>query len=160
MISGRKSVLYLAAVFGAAWLGLRFLLPLFSPFLLGAGLALAAEPMVCFLCRWTHLPRSVGAGLGVTMAFAFVAMVLLLLGAFLVRELGALAGVLPDLASGISLLQSRLLELSSHAPAGIRPMLEARVKGLFSGERHWWISWPGIFWGWQETSSATCLTVP
>lgn len=134
---GTKTIFFLLAVFGAVWLGLRLLLPLFSPFLLGAALALAAEPMVSFLCRRTHMPRAMGAGIGVSMAFAFLAMVILLICAFLVQELKALAGVLPDLEqttqNGMDLLRSWLLNLSSHAPKSIQPILQQNVGNLFSG---------------------------
>lgn len=137
MRAGTKNLVSLLAVFGAVWLIFHFLLPLFSPFLLGAVLALAAEPMVGFLCRRTHLPRGISAGIGVSMSFAFLAMALLLLCAFLVRELGALAGVLPDLestaAAGLALLESWLLELAAHTPQSIRPLLQENVTSLFSG---------------------------
>ena len=118
------------------WLSLRYLLPLFSPFVLGAGLALAAEPMVSFLHKKAHVPRPISAGIGVSMAFCFFAMLLLVLCAFLVRELGALAGVMPNLEqtakSGISLVQNWLLQLASHTPESIQPLLSENVNSLFS----------------------------
>lgn len=136
MRPGTKKTLSLLAVFLTVWLSLRYLLPLFAPFLLGAGLALTAEPMVGFLEKKAHIPRPVSAGVGVSMAFSFLAMSLLILCAFLVRELGALAGVIPDLeqtaASGISLVQNWLLQLASHAPQSIRPLLSENVTALFS----------------------------
>lgn len=136
MRSGSKKFFSLLVVFLTVWLGLRYLLPLISPFLLGAALALAAEPMVSFLCRRAHVPRPVGAGIGVSMAFCFLAMLLLLLCAFIVRELKALAGIIPDLEntakSGISLLQGWLLELASHTPQSIQPLLNENVSSLFS----------------------------
>lgn len=123
-------------MFLAVWLALRCLFPLFSPFLLGAVLALAAEPMVHFLSRRLHLPRPVSSGIGVGMAFCFLAMLLLLLCAFAVRELRSLAGVLPDLEqtakSGIHMMQNWVLELSSHAPPGIRPIVQESVNTLFT----------------------------
>lgn len=136
MRSGTKTAISLIAVFAAAWLAVRCLLPLFSPFLLGTALALAAEPMVAFLCRRTRIPRAVGAGIGVGMAFVFLAMMILLLCGFLVRELKLLAGVLPDLESttrtGLELLQTWLLELASHTPGSVQPLLEKNVSALFS----------------------------
>ena len=136
MRPGTKKALSLLTVFLTVWLSLRYLLPLFSPFVLGAGLALAAEPMVSFLHSKAHVPRPVSAGIGVSMAFSFLAMLLLLLCAFLVRELGALAGVIPDLEqtakSGFSLVQNWLLDLSSHTPQSIQPLLKENVSTLFS----------------------------
>ena len=123
-------------VFLSAWLCLRWLLPLFSPFVLGAALALTAEPTVSFLIRRAHIPRPASAAVGVSMAFCFLAMVLLLLCAFLVRELGTLSGMLPDLEkaarSGISLTETWLLDLASHAPQSLRPLLCSNVQDFFS----------------------------
>lgn len=123
--------------FLSAWLSLKYLLPLFFPFVLGLGLALAAEPMVAFLTRRVGLPRSVSAGIGVSMTFLFLTGVLLLLCGFALRQLGALAGVLPNLEnaaiSGISLLRSWLLGLAARTPQSIRPLLKENINGIFSG---------------------------
>lgn len=123
-------------LFLIVWISLRWLLPLFAPFVLGAALALAAEPMVSFLTRRIRVPRPVSAGIGVSMAFCFLAMLFLLLCAFLVRELSALSGMLPDLEeaarSGIVLTENWLLELSSHTPQSLRPLLQSNVRSLFS----------------------------
>lgn len=136
MHSGTKKLFSLLIVFILVWILLRYLLPLFAPFVLGGLLALAAEPMVSFLNRRVRVPRPVSSGIGVTMAFCFLGMLLLLVCAFLVRELRLLAGVLPDLTltvrNGITLLQTWLLELSSHTPGGIRPLLTENINSLFS----------------------------
>lgn len=122
--------------FFLTWLTLRFFLPLFSPFLLGALLALSAEPMVRFLHRKLRIPRPVSAGIGVGMSFSLLAMVLLCLCAFLIRELGNLGQVLPDLGqtakTGFSLIQNWLLQLSSHTPDSLQPVLEENVNRFFS----------------------------
>lgn len=122
--------------FFLTWLTLRFFLPLFSPFLLGSLLALSAEPMVRFLHRKLRIPRPVSAGIGVGMAFSLLAMVLLCLCAFLIRELGNLGQVLPDLGqtakTGFSLIQNWLLQLSSHTPESLQPVLEENVNRFFS----------------------------
>ena len=136
MGSPRKTVFSVLAVFAAVWLAAKFLLPLLTPFLLGALLALAAEPMVRFLSQKVHTPRAVSTAIGVSMAFCFLAMLLLILCAFALRQLKNLAGVLPDLEStarsGLALAQTRLLELASHAPRGIRPLLEENVRTLLA----------------------------
>ena len=130
----KKSISVLAAFF-AVWLAARFLLPLCFPFLLGALLAFAAEPMVGFLQK-RRVPRCVCSGIGVSMAFCFLAMLVLILCAFALRELRRVAGVLPDLEdtakSGIGLLQSWLLELASHAPQSVQPLLSENVTSFFS----------------------------
>ena len=130
----KKSISVLAAFF-AVWLAARFLLPLCFPFLLGALLAFAAEPMVGFLQK-RRVPRCVCSGIGVSMAFCFLAMLVLILCAFALRELRRVAGVLPDLEdtakSGIGLLQSWLLELASHTPQSVQPLLSENVTSFFS----------------------------
>ena len=137
MRSGTRATLSFLTVFLAVWLGMRYLLPLCFPFLLGMGLALLAEPIVSFFCRRLHFPRSLAAGIGVTAAFLGISLLLLLLCAFLVRELGVLAGILPDLTetarSGLTLLQSFLLGLVEKLPPGIRSLLARNVTELFSG---------------------------
>ena len=132
----RQTVFSTLAVFAAVWLTGKFLLPLVSPFLLGTALALAAEPMVRFLNRRAHMPRAVSTAIGVSMAFCFLALLLLMLCAFALRQVKALAGILPNLEetarSGLALVQARLLELASHAPQGIRPLLEDNVRALLA----------------------------
>ncbi len=136
MAPGIKTTLSILTIFFTVWLTLRFFFPLVSPFLLGTLLALAAEPMVSFLTKKLRVPRPVSVGIGVSMTFCFLAMVLLLLCAFLIRELRLLAGVLPDLEqtvrSGISLMESWLLELTTRTPQSVQPLLRENVTSLFS----------------------------
>lgn len=130
----------LIALFGgffALWLSFQYLFPLFLPFLAGAALALGAEPIVNFLQKRLRLPRNLAALTGVSIAFSMVALVLLVLAALLWRELGLLAGILPDLASmirhGLALLEDWLLHLAGKTPEGLAPMLTDAVTELFSG---------------------------
>ena len=122
--------------FGLLILGGRYLLPIFLPFLLGAALALAAEPLVSFFIRRTRLPRSAATGIGVSMTLMLLALIIMILAALLLRDLGALAGVMPALEDtavrGMSLLEQWLLGLVSRAPGSIGPLLTSRVEGLFS----------------------------
>ena len=133
---GSKKTLSLLAVFFGVWLGLRFLLPLLSPFLLGLALALAAEPMVAFLTKRLRVPRAVSAGIGVSMAFSFLAMAVMLLLALLVREVRSLSGMLPQVEEaakdGIHRLHNWTLALSGHAPPGLRPILRENLDALFT----------------------------
>ena len=132
----RKTIFTTLAVFVLTWLTMKYLLPLLFPFLLGALLALAAEPMVGFLCRRLHMPRVVSTAISVSMAFCFLAMLLLMLCAFALRQLKNLAGILPDLETaartGLALVQTRLLDLAARAPKGIRPLLEDNVRTLLA----------------------------
>ena len=74
-----QRILTVSVLFFGVWLGFRYLFPLFLPFLLGTGLALAAEPMVSFFSKKLRLPRSAAAGIGVSMTFGFLFLLLLLL---------------------------------------------------------------------------------
>lgn len=137
MRSGTRTALSVLSTCFLLWLGVKFLLPLCLPFLLGAALALAAEPLVRVLCRWMHLPRALSAGIGVSAAFVGIALLVLLILAFLVRELGILASILPDLTetarSAISLLQNWLMDMAGRTPVSVRPLLQQNVTNLFSG---------------------------
>lgn len=123
-------------VFLLVWLCIRFFLPLFFPFLLGALLAVAAEPVTGLLQNKFHMPRFLCSGIGVSIAFSLLAMALLSLCAVVIRELGNLAHVLPDLGqtakSGFSLVRSWMLELSARSPESLRPVLEQNVNSFFS----------------------------
>ena len=103
---------------------------------MGTVLALAAEPMVRFLNRRFHIPRAVSTALGVSMAFCFLTIVLMLLCAFVLRQLRSLAGILPDLEetalSGISTLRDWSFSLASHAPRSLQPMLRENLGLVFS----------------------------
>lgn len=119
------------------WLGLRYLLPLFFPFLLGGALALAAEPMVGFLVKKGRLPRAAASGIGVSAAFCFLTMVFLLVCGLIVRELGILARQLPNLEEAVSSSMSSLsrwvLGLIQRLPAGVRDILSQHASRFFSG---------------------------
>ena len=65
MGSTSKRCLRFCAALLAAWLGLRLVLPLMYPFLLGTLLALGAERAADFLERRLRLPRFLAAGLAV-----------------------------------------------------------------------------------------------
>ncbi len=119
------------------WLSLRIFLPLSFPFLLGGLLALAAEPMVTFLCTKLRLRRGVAVAMGVTAVLCFLTLFLLMLLAVILRELGLVMGILPDLekvaTGGISVLRSWLLQLVQPLPQGIRNYLSDSIRELFSG---------------------------
>lgn len=136
MRPGTPKITSILFAFLLVWLAIHFFLPLFSPFVLGTLLALSAEPMVRFLTKKLHVPRSLSAGIGICMAFALLAMVLLCLCAFLLRELGSLGNVLPDLGqtakNGFSLIRNWLLQLSSHTPESLQPILRQNVDRFFS----------------------------
>ena len=136
MRPGTRKLLSLLGIFLAVRLSIRFLLPLSLPFLLGTVLALAAEPLVRFLRQRIHLPRAAASALAVSAVFLLLSILTLLLIALLVRELGVLAGILPNLEdaarTGVSSLEGWLLTLSAKAPQSLRPLLQQNITDFFS----------------------------
>ena len=135
MGAGSRKILFYFIFVVLACLAARYLLPLAMPFLLGAGLALAAEPLVSLLGR--RLPRGAAAGIGVSVTFALLALATTALCALAVRELGLLADVLPELLEaakgGMESLELFLTDLVTRSPESVRPLLTAQVEDLFSG---------------------------
>jgi len=127
----------MAALFAGLILLLRYLLPLVLPFLLGAGLAVAAEPLVGVLCRRLKLRRPFATAIGVTMAFSFLALAVMVLCAFLIRQIRSLTGLLPELEialhNGMDTADRLLLNLSGRVPGELGNLLTRNVHSLFAG---------------------------
>ena len=134
-VSPVRKALSIFAVFLGIFLTLRYLGPVLMPFLLGLLLALAAEPAVSLGVQKLHLPRSLSSGLGVSVTLVLFAASFWLLGALTVRELGQLAGAMPDLqqtvTQGLTLLQDFMIGIADRAPEGIRSLLTGLVLELF-----------------------------
>lgn len=131
-----KKIGIAVAVFAAVWLLIRYLLPIMLPFLLALLLALAAEPLVNVLHRGLRLPRGLASGIGVVISLLVAVLLVLTLGALLLRQLRSLAGVIPDLGetalAGLQSLEDFLLRLAEKAPDTVSPILANRVEGAFS----------------------------
>lgn len=131
----RKWMIPVIAVIGV-WIVLRYLLPVSIPFLLAALLAVAAEPLVAVLHGKLKFPRAAAAAVGVTVALLIAVLLMLTLCALLIRQLGALAGVLPDLQDtaldGMGALEHWMLTMAQKAPDGVSPILVSGVEGMFS----------------------------
>ena len=134
MSNRTQNVIFYAICIVLAYFGARYLLPVLMPFLLGAGLALAAEPLVALLGR--KLPRGAATGMGVTLTFAILALIVTVLCALAVRELGILAAALPELLEaakgGMESLELFLTDFVMRSPESVRPLLIERVETLFS----------------------------
>ncbi len=132
---GRRVLSVLLGI-GAFWLFVRFALPVALPFLVGAMLAFAAEPMVDFFSKNGRIPRPLAAGIGVGSVLLALVTLLSLLGAVIVRELGVLAQKLPDIQqtarNGILLVQDQLVQLANIAPEGVQPLLTDTILRFFS----------------------------
>ena len=137
MYHGVKRALTLAGAVLGGWISIQFLLPLAFPFLLGLGLALAAEPVTGFLCARLKLRRGPAAGIGVTAALICLTLLFLLLCSLVLREMGILMRILPDLeqaaAGGLSALSSWALEAAARLPGSLGRMISRSITDFFSG---------------------------
>lgn len=128
----QKGVFALFLLF-LVWLGGKFLLPFLFPFLLGAMLAQASEPVVGLVSSRLKFPRGIAAGLGVTMTLLLLCAITLLLGSLAVKELGNLATAIPQhMHQSADTLHSWLTDLSQKAPDQVRPVLQRSVENFFS----------------------------
>ena len=160
-----RRTLALLCVFGAAWLGLRWLFPLFLPFFLGGSLALLAEPAVKFFSR--KMPRSWACVLAVSLLLLLLAGLLVLLCSAIVRNLGLLAGALPDMeraaADALSLLRSRLTLLVEKLPENLQSTAQHSLSRLFESGMNFTDdavrALPAVITGFLGAVSGSALTV-
>ena len=117
------------------WLGVRYLLPVAIPFLLGTLIAFSAEPGVQLLekkLKWRRFPAS---ALCVSLTLLLFLTVLSVLSAAAVRELGKLGQLAPMLGQavdqGLYSLEDTLLTVADKAPDSIRPALTRTVLNTF-----------------------------
>lgn len=131
-----KGVFVLAGGILGGWFFIRYALPVLFPFLLGAGLALTAEPMVILLHGRLKMKRWLASGIGVSGVFLLLIALLLLLGALLCRQAGKVTALVPELAesvqSGMGSLEDWLLRSASAAPENVRNVINRTVTGFFS----------------------------
>lgn len=129
-----KKILPVGAAIAVAWLTGKYLLPVALPFLLGAGVALLAEPAVRPIAR--KLNRTAGAALGVSLTLSVLTGALLLIGAVAVQQVGRLAQGVPQLADtareSLTVVRTWLTELSDKAPRQLQPLLQRTVSEFFS----------------------------
>lgn len=125
-----------ALIFAGVWLGIRYLLPIVLPFLLGLGFALLAEPAVVFLNRRLHVPRAAASAISVGAGFVMIFGLIWILGAAVYRELSAMAGALPaffqQITGAAATVRDWTLELVARAPDGLSQTLGQWVRNLFA----------------------------
>lgn len=131
-----RKLLALPIILILLWMGVRYLLPILSPFLLAALLALAAEPVVRVLQKRSRIPRALATGIGVTVTLVVLILILMVLVALLLRQLRTLTGVVPDLEDaalqGMDSLEIWLLDLAQRMPQGLQDTATQRVRDFFS----------------------------
>ena len=135
--SGIRRYISVAIFFAGVILFFRYCLPLVLPFLLGAGLAFGAEPLVSFLCHRLKLKRPLATAVGITAAFSFLALAVMVLCAFLIRQLQGLVGMLPQLEtilhSSMDKADGWLLTLTGRIPGELGTVLSRNVHSPFAG---------------------------
>ena len=133
---GWRRALAVGLTFVAVWLCLRYLFPLFLPFLLGLAISLAAEPFAAFLQQRLRWRRSWAAAGAVTAVLTAAGAVLWLAGAAAVERAMALAGSLDgaaeQLAAGVEQVRVWAVSLAAKAPGGLAQPLTRSVEELFS----------------------------
>ena len=134
--SGIRRYLSAALFLAGVILFFRYLLPLVLPFALGAGLAVAAEPLVGRLCR-LKLKRPLATAIGVSGVFILLALAVTILCAVLIRQIRGLAGLLPQLEdalhTGMDAADRWLMGLSGRVPGELGSLLSRNVHSLFAG---------------------------
>ena len=134
---GWKRGVSVVAVFVGVWLVLRFLFPLFLPFLLGLAIALTAEPLVKILQQKLHWRRSPAAFSAVTTALGALVGVLGLTVTLLVQRTASLArsfgAAAEQVTVGVETLRSWLerRETAFAIPSGLAQPLSQSVNDLF-----------------------------
>ena len=134
-LCGWRRLFSVIAVFVAVWLSLRYLYPLFLPFLLGLVLALAAEPAGKFLQERFHWRRRPAIFAAVTAILALLSGGAALIGTALVRRAASLAGQLGTLAGqaaqGMTTVRTWAAGLAARAPGPLAQPLSRSVRELF-----------------------------
>ena len=101
---------------------------IFLPFLLGAALALTAEPVVTLLGQKLHLPRPVAAGIGVSAVCILWTILLTLLFSLVFKQFGQLTAILPAIGDAVgqsaSMVKGWLLSLTGKMPQGFGSAME------------------------------------
>ena len=132
---GWKHIFSVTAVFVGVWLSLRYLYPLFLPFLLGLALALAAEPPAKILQEQFHWRQGPAVFAAVTAVLALLTAAAALAGTLLVRRAAALAGSVSHLAGqaarGMGAVRDWAVDLAGRAPESLSQPLTQSVRELF-----------------------------
>lgn len=122
--------------FVAVWLCLRYLFPLFLPFLLGLAVALAAEPTAYFLRQRLRWRWGCAASAAVTALLLLAGLALWLAGAAAVERTAKLAqslgGAAEQLSDGVQTLRLWAVDMASRAPGGLAQPLTRSVEELFT----------------------------
>ncbi len=128
-------VILALGIFLGAFLGVKYLLPLFFPFFLGFGIALCAQPAVKLGKKW-GMPAGLCSAFGVSFTLLLLLGLVTLALAIAAKELGQLVQQVPRaIEEGAQVVENWLVQLSANAPEAVQPMLTDTVHGLFGREQ-------------------------
>ncbi len=96
-----KTLLYIGLGTFIAYLLLRYVAPLLTPFLVAVFLAFVLEPLVTFLQKRGHLPRGVAVGIAMLALFGTAGLLISLAMTRLIVELVHLSAFLPQYVNNI-----------------------------------------------------------
>lgn len=117
------------------YFGLRYLLPLVLPFVLGAFLALMLEPCIAFMENRLRLPRAIAAGVAVIGAVTLVTGVVVILATRVVAEVADLSRQLPTYSYGmVKTIQGLIVEAQDFylgLPQPLFNMVEESIRRLY-----------------------------
>lgn len=133
---GWKRIGSIVLSFIVLWLCLRYLYPIFLPFILGLAAALAAERPAKIFRQRLRLGAGAAVFTAVTGIWAALAGILALTVILLLRRAASLAGSLSDLAAqaagGITTVRDWSIRLASKAPPELSQPLTRSLRDLFS----------------------------
>ena len=134
---GWKRGVAVTLTFVAVWLCLRYLFPLFLPFLLGLAFSLISEPLANFLQQRLHWRRCYAASAAVTFFLFVTGGVIWLAGTAAVDRAmhlaGSLDGAAEQVADGVETVRHWAVSLAARAPGRLAQPLTASVEELFQG---------------------------
>lgn len=131
MTEGKKGKLFWVGAALAAALLLRYGFGLITPFLLGAALALGAEPLTKRLEK-SAFPRKAAAAVSVGFSLLVAAGALYLGGRLAFQGLARFANNLPDMQGSLQAVRNGLHNLADIAPQGARVYLHRAVEEGFA----------------------------
>jgi len=128
-----RTFIYIGLGTAGAYLLLKFVAPVFSPFILAGLLAFFMEPLVTFLQNRVRLPRSVAVGITMVVVFGGFTLVLALVITRLIVELAHLSAYLPEyidnIKSVILSVQDRAEAYYLALPKDVLDFINERVAG-------------------------------
>ncbi len=128
-----RTLIYIGLGTLVAYLLLKYVAPLFAPFILAVFLAFFMEPLVAFLQKRGRIPRAVAVGIAMFVVFGGFGLALTLVITRLIVELAHLSAFLPqyvdDIKSGIMSVQDMAEAYYLTLPKDVLNFINERIAG-------------------------------